>query len=70
MERAKVDRINALAKKKKEEGLTPEVLAEQQVLYKEYLAEIRASFGGTLENTVIKRPDGSVEAVKDRKKKQ
>ena len=49
---------------------TPEELAEQQVLYKEYLAEIRASFGGTLENTVIKRPDGSVEAVKDRKKKQ
>ena len=70
MEKEKVARINALAKKKKEEGLTPEELAEQQVLYKEYLAEIRASFGGTLENTVIKRPDGSVEAVKDRKKKK
>ena len=69
MEKEKVARINALAKKKKEEGLTPEELAEQQVLYKAYLAEIRASFGGTLENTVIKRQAGSVEAVKDRKKK-
>lgn len=69
MEKEKVARINALAKKKKEEGLTPEELAEQQALYKEYIAEIRLSFGGTLENTVIKRPDGSVEAVKDRKKK-
>ena len=68
MEKEKVARINALAKKKKEEGLTPEELAEQQALYKEYIAEIRLSFGGTLENTVIKRPDGSVEAVKDRKK--
>jgi uncharacterized protein YnzC (UPF0291/DUF896 family) len=69
MEKEKVARINALAKKKKEEGLTPEEQAEQQALYKEYIAEIRLSFGGTLENTVIKRPDGSVEAVKDRKKK-
>lgn len=69
MEKEKVARINALAKKKKEEGLTPEELAEQQALYKEYIAEIRLSFGGTLENTVIKRPDGTVEAVKDRKKK-
>ena len=68
MEKEKVARINALAKKKKEEGLTPEELAEQQALYKEYIAEIRLSFGGTLENTVIKRPDGTVEAVKDRKK--
>ena len=45
MEKEKVARINALAKKKKEEGLTPEELAEQQALYKEYIAEIRLSFG-------------------------
>ena len=70
MEQKKIDRINELARKAKTpEGLTPEELAEQQALYKEYIAEIRLSFGGTLENTVIKRPDGSVEAVKDRKKK-
>lgn len=60
----KIARINELAKKKRETGLSEEELAEQQVLYKEYLAEIRASFTGTLENTVIVRPDGSREPVK------
>ena len=68
MEKEKIARINYLAQKKKAEGLTAHEAAEQQSLYAEYLAEIRASFGATLEHTVIKRPDGSVEAVKDRKK--
>ena len=61
----KIARINELAKKKRETGLNDAELAEQQVLYKEYLAEIRASFTGTLDNTVIVRPDGTRESVKD-----
>ena len=69
MVREKIERINYLARKKKNEGLTPHEAAEQQALYAEYLNEIRVSFGATLENTVIKRPDGSLELVKDRKKK-
>ena len=60
----KIARINALAKKKRESGLSAEELAEQQALYKEYLAEFRASFTGIMENTVIERPDGSREPVK------
>ena len=60
----KIARINALAKKKRETGLSAEELAEQQALYKEYLAEFRASFTGIMENTVIERPDGSREPVK------
>lgn len=70
MDKEKIARINALAKKKKEEGLTEEEQNEQKALYDEYLNEIRLSFGSTLENTVIKRPDGSVEKVSDRKNKQ
>ena len=68
MEHAKIERINALARKQKAEGLTEEEKAEQAALRQEYIAEIRASFGATLDNTVIVRPDGSKEAVSERKK--
>lgn len=36
-----LERINELARKKKNEGLTPNELAEQKRLYKIYLASIR-----------------------------
>ena len=69
MEHAKLERINALAKKQKSpEGLTEEEKAEQAELRREYIAEIRLSFGATLDNTVIVRPDGTKEAVSERKK--
>lgn len=68
MEHAKLERINVLARKQKAEGLTEEEKAEQAELRREYVAEIRASFGATLDNTVIVRPDGSKEAVSERKK--
>ena len=64
MEQVKLDRINFLAKKSKTEGLTESEKNEQSILRKEFLAEYRASFGGILENTYIKRPDGSKEKLK------
>ncbi len=64
MEKQKIDRINTLARESKTRALTPEELAEQAALRKEYVAEIRASFGGMLDNTVIRRPDGSQEKLK------
>ena len=64
MEQAKIDRINFLAKKKKNEGLTEAEINEQAVLRQEFLAEYRANFGGILENTYIKRPDGTKEKLK------
>ena len=64
MEREKVNRINELARKSKEMPLTEEELAEQKALREEYIMEIRASFGATLANTVIQRPDGTKEALK------
>jgi uncharacterized protein YnzC (UPF0291/DUF896 family) len=64
MEKEKIARINALAKKAKSEGLTPAELEEQKKLRAEYIAEFRASFTGILENTVIQYPDGSRKVLK------
>ncbi len=64
MEKEKIARINLLANTSKERPLTKEELAEQTALRQEYIAEIRASFGGMLDNTVIQRPDGTKEHLK------
>ena len=68
MEQKKLERINELAKIKKERELTPEEAKEQKELRMEYIAGFRASLRGTLDNTVIKHPDGSIERVADRRK--
>ena len=60
MEQAKIDRINALAKKAKSpEGLTPGERAERDRLRQEYIAAYRASLVSQLENTYIVEPDGT-----------
>ncbi|MBQ7336319.1 MAG: DUF896 domain-containing protein [Clostridia bacterium] len=59
MEKEKIERINALAKKAKAEGLTDEERTEQKALREEYLRDFRASFSGVLEHTVVEYPDGS-----------
>ena len=64
MEKEKLNRINELARIKKERPLTPDEEAEKSILYKEYISEIRASFGATLDNTIIRRPDGTEERLK------
>ena len=64
MEKEKINRINELARKSKEAPLSEEELREQAELRAEYIAEIRASFGSTLANTVIQRPDGTKEPLK------
>ena len=63
MEREKVARINELARLQKERTLTDAEKSEQAALRAEYVAEIRASFGGMLANTVIERPDGTREPL-------
>ena len=50
---AMINRINALAKKKKTSGLTPEELAEQKELYKEYLSNIRSQLKAELDNIEV-----------------
>lgn len=65
MQKEKIERINALAKKSKTpEGLTDAEKAEQAALRAEYIAEFRASFTSQLDHTVIQRPDGSKESLK------
>lgn len=49
----KLDRINFLAKKNKEEGLTKEELAEREILRKEYLENFRAHFKSRLDNVKV-----------------
>ncbi len=49
----KLDRINELARLKKQRELTPEELAEQAALRKEYIEEWRASTISLLENTFV-----------------
>ena len=68
MEKAKIDRINELARKSKETQLTDEEKAEQAALRQEYILEFRASFGATLDNTVIQYPEGSRKSLKKDKK--
>ena len=53
MEQNKLDRINELARLKKERELSAEELAEQARLRKEYIEEWRASTIALLENTDV-----------------
>ena len=53
MEQRKLDRINELARLKKQRELTAEEKAEQDRLRKEYIAEWRASTISLLENTYV-----------------
>ena len=67
MEKSKIDRINFLAKKQREQGLTDEETAEQASLRAEYIAEFRASLRGTLDSTYIQYPDGTKKKVESKK---
>ena len=59
MEKSKIDRINALARKAKSIGLTERETAERDALRKEYLTDMRASFRQQLDNTYVQTADGS-----------
>lgn len=59
----RTDRLNALARKEKAEGLTKAEKAEQKVLREEFRAAFRANFALQLENTVVKTPDGKTHSL-------
>lgn len=54
MEKKKIDRINFLAKKSREEGLTPEETKEQKALREEYIEGFRKSLKSQLDNIEFK----------------
>lgn len=60
MNQEKINRINVLYKKSKNEGLTKEEALEQKQLRQEYIMAIRRNLRGTLNNVSILNPDGSV----------
>lgn len=55
----KLDRINVLANKEKESGLTKKEKAEQKELRDEYLKNIRESFKNQLKGVTIIDPEGT-----------
>ena len=54
-----IARINALAKKNKECGLTDEELQERDRLRRIYIDSVKANLIGQLENTYVVEPDGT-----------
>lgn len=64
----KIQRINALAKKAREEGLTPEEQAEQKELREAYIAGFRRSLKSQLDNTVVLNPDGTSYRLRQKRK--
>lgn len=68
---ASISRINELAKKSREAGLTPAEKVEQQVLREDYLREIRGQIENTVTSLKVLDPlgdDVTPEKVKNEKK--
>lgn len=60
MNQEKIDRINVLYHRSKQEGLTEEEKKEQAALRKEYIETIRNSLRGNLNNISIQEEDGTI----------
>ena len=67
MEQSKIDRINALAKKAKTEGLTEAETAERKALREEYIAVYRKNLRTQLDNMFIVEPNGERRKLKPKK---
>lgn len=59
IEQKQIDRINALAKKAKSDGLTPEEEQERKILRAQYLAAVRENLESQLNSISIQEPDGT-----------
>lgn len=59
-----IARINALAAKKRQEGLTPAEAAEQKRLYGLYLADIRGQVTRQLDSVLVEGEDGRREPLR------
>ncbi|SDL71319.1 DUF896 domain-containing protein [Sediminibacillus halophilus] len=69
----KLNRINVLAKKAKEEGLTAKEKQEQQSLREEYLKNVRKSFKNQFKSMTVVDPEGkdvTPQKVKDLKHRE
>ena len=66
MTQEKIDRINALARKAKTEGLTEAETAERDVLRREYINSVVGNLKGQLDNTYLVDKQGNKEKLKKR----
>ena len=64
MKPEQIERINELARKAKNEGLTPEEEAERNELRNMYLADIRLNLQSQLDNTYIVDEKGNKQKLK------
>ena len=69
MDQSLIDRINELSRLSRIRELTQEEMSEREKLRGLYISEYRRSLHDTLENTYIKRPDGTVEKLKRKESK-
>lgn len=67
METERLKRINELAKKQKQSGLTDEERVEQARLRSENLAAFRKNFEAELDKTYIVTPDGKKHKLEKKK---
>lgn len=70
MKQEKIDRISELTRISRERELTPEEQKERKALREEYLQAFRSNMKSVLDNTTVKRSDGSVVLLKDQAKKR
>ena len=70
MTQEKIDRINALYRKSKAEGLTEEEKKEQDLLRKEFAASVKSNLRSQLNNIDMVNEDGSVENLGEKYGKQ
>ena len=61
MQQEQIDRINELYRKSKAEGLTAEEKKEQELLRKQFIADVRGSLTAQLNNIYMVMEDGTVE---------
>ncbi|MBQ3532537.1 MAG: DUF896 domain-containing protein [Oscillospiraceae bacterium] len=64
MSTTRLDRINELARKAKTVGLTPEEIAERDVLRKEYVAAVLGNVKAQLDNTYVVDEQGNKRSLK------
>ena len=65
MERANIERINALTEFSRRRELTEEEQAERKRLREAYLKAFRAQMRAELENTVVEYPDGTRKPLRE-----
>lgn len=70
MTQEKIDRINALYRKSKAEGLTEEEKKEQALLRKEFVTSVKSNLRSQLNNIDMVNEDGSVENLGEKYGKQ